>query len=169
MPQYRRPHGSGATIFFTVALVRRGTDTLVRHVDALREAVRATRSERPFGIEAWVVLPDHFHAVWTLPAGDSDFSTRMGAIKARFSMACRRAGFTPPEPVGREYGGVNPGLRRKGEVGLWQPRFWEHHCRDEADVAAHIRYCWWNPVKHGFVQRPEDWAWSSVHRDARYR
>jgi hypothetical protein len=30
---------------------------LVERVDLLREAVGATRAERPFGVEAWVVLP----------------------------------------------------------------------------------------------------------------
>ena len=166
---YRRPHVTGARVFFTVALAARGSALLVEEVARLREAVRVTRAERPFGINAWVVLPDHLHCVWSLPAGDADFSGRMGAIKARFSMACRRAGFTPPAPVGRENGGVNPALRRKGEIGLWQPRFWEHHIRDEDDYRAHVRYCWVNPVKHGFVADPEAWPYSSVHRDARYR
>ncbi len=91
MPNYRRPHVPGSSIFFTVALAERGRDTLVRHVDGLRDAVRQTRAERPFRIDAWVVLPDHLHAVWTLPAGDVDYSVRWGAIKARFSMAMRRA------------------------------------------------------------------------------
>ena len=140
---------------------------MVREVDALRDAVRATRAERPFGIDAWVVLPDHMHAVWTLPEGDAAYSVRWGAIKARFSMAMRRAGFTPPPPIGRRNGGVNPALRRKGEVGLWQPRFWEHHIRGPEDYAAHVRYCWTNPVKHGFCDAPEEWAWSSVHEARR--
>jgi putative transposase len=168
MPQYIRPKVTGATVFFSVALADRRSSMLVERIGDLREAVRVTRAERPFRIEAWVVLPDHFHCVWTLPAGDADFSGRMGAIKARFSMACRRAGFTPPPPVGWENGGVNPALRRKGEVGLWQPRFWEHHIGDEEDYRAHVRYCWINPVKHGYVARPEAWAYSSVHGDARY-
>ncbi|MFC6636692.1 hypothetical protein ACFQDR_04865 [Sulfitobacter sediminilitoris] len=38
--------------------------------------------------------------------------------------------------------------------------------RDAEDFAAHVDYCHWNPVKHGFVDRPEDWAWSSVHRES---
>ena len=62
---------------------------------------------------------------------------------------------------------MNPALRRKGEVGLWQPRFWEHHIRDAADYNAHIRYCWINPVKHGLVERAVDWPYSSIHRDIR--
>jgi len=143
------------------------SDALVREVGRLREAVRVTRAERPLAVDAWVVLPDHLHCVWTLPDGDRDFSTRWGAIKARFSMAMRRAGFTPPAPVGKVRGGVNPALRRKGEIGLWQPRFWEHHIRDETDYGTHIRYCWGNPVKHGFVERAVDWPYSSIHRDIR--
>ncbi len=146
---------------------------LVEEIDRLRTAVRMTRTERPFGIDAFVVLPDHLHCVWTLPPGDCDYSTRWGAIKARFSMSIRRAGFTPPArlPVvmSGEYAGVNPGLRQdKGEVAIWQRRFWEHHIRDEADYWAHVRYCWMNPVKHGLVVRPEEWPYSSVHWDARF-
>jgi len=167
MPRYIRPRVPGAKIFFTVALADRGSDVLVRDVDRLRKSVRVARAERPFWVDAWVVLPDHLHAVWTLPEGDRDFSTRWGAIKGRFSQSMRRAGSIPPDPVGRVNGGVNPALRRKGEVGLWQPRFWEHHIRDEADYAAHVRYCWINPVKHGLVERPEDWPYSSIHRDIR--
>ena len=173
MSTYRGPKVSGATVFFTVALAERGSTLLVDEVARLREAARGTKAERPFGIDAWVVLPDHLHAVWTLPAGDGDHSTRWGAIKARFTMAVRRAGVTPPDrlPVvasGR-YAGVNPGLRHEGEVAIWQRRFWDHHIRDEADYRAHVRYCWMNPVKHEFVDRPEGWRVSSVHRDRRFR
>lgn len=167
MPRYLRPRLPGATIFFTVALADRGGSVLTDHIDALRLAVARTRSERPFAIDAFVVLPDHLHAIWTLPEGDTDYSVRWGAIKARFSMAMRRAGFTPPPPIRRENGGVNPALRRKGELGLWQPRFWEHHIRDDADFANHMHYCWWNPVKHGLATHPEGWPCSSVHRERR--
>jgi len=167
MANYRRRRIHGACYFFTVNLADRGSDLLVRHVEALRCAFAETRSQRPFRIEAAVILPDHLHTVWTLPDGDADFSTRWGAIKARFSMAMRRAGFTPPPPVGRANGGVNPALRRKGEVGLWQPRFWEHCIRDARDFDLHVRYCWGNPVKHGLVETPVDWPYSSIHRDIR--
>ncbi|PYE85418.1 REP-associated tyrosine transposase [Pseudoroseicyclus aestuarii] len=172
MSRYIRPKIDGATIFFTVCLARRGSDLLVRYLPLLREAVRATRAERPFEIDAFVVLPDHLHCIWTLPPGDHDFSARWGAIKARFTRNLRRAGFTPPiarpvVPSGR-YGGVNPALRHdRGEVALWQRRFWEHHIRNDADLAVHIRYCWTNPVKHGLVATPADWPYSSIHRDIR--
>lgn len=173
MSNYRRPKHSGACVFFTVNLADRASDLLVREVEVLRRAVMQTRRERPFEIDAWVVLPDHMHCVWTLPEGDADFSTRMGAIKARFSMDVRRAGFTPPHvpisPKGLQVmanGGVNPALR-KGQVRIWQKRFWEHHIRDDADYAAHVNYCWINPVKHGLADSPEEWRYSSFYRGAR--
>lgn len=173
MSTYIRPRIPGARVFFNVNLAVRGSSLLVDEIDRLRLAVAQTRAERWFGVEAWVVLPDHMHCISVMPEGDADYSTRWSAIKARFTQNVRRAGFTPPPtlpPVASgRYAGVNPGLRvSKGEQPIWQRRFWEHHIRDEADLAAHVRYCWVNPVKHGFVDRPEDWPYSSVHRDTRY-
>jgi putative transposase len=127
----------------------------VREVAALRRAVAVTKAERPFGIEAWVVLPDHLRCVWQMPVGDGDFSTRWKKIKTRFTKA---VGLTGPRSLSKV---------SKGEAGLRQRRFWEHHIRDDADHLAHLRYCWWNPVKHGFVERPVDWELSSVHREVR--
>ena len=154
MPDYVRIKSKGAAVFFTVALADRGSDLLLREVNRLRDAVRHTMAKRPFGVEAWVVLPDHMHAVWQMPAGDGDYSGRWAAIKARFS-----AGL----PEGR----VRYSHITRREKGIWQRRFWEHHIRDEADFAAHLRYCWGNPVKHGLVERAVDWPYSSIHRDIR--
>ncbi len=154
MTIYLRPHVPGASIFFTVTLQERGTRLLVEHVARLREAVAVTRAERPFQIDAWVVLPDHMHCVWTLPEGDRDFSTRWRLIKSRFSRAL---------PMGN----LRQSHHARQERGIWQRRFWEHHIRDEGDRLAHVNYCWVNPVKHGLVERPEDWPYSSIHRDLR--
>ena len=74
MSNYLRPYRPGATIFFTVALASRGSDTLTREIEYLRHAVRVTLVQRPFEIDAWVILPDHMHCIWTLPEGDADFS-----------------------------------------------------------------------------------------------
>jgi putative transposase len=154
MSDYGRPQVNGACVFFTVALAQRGSRLLVDEVARLRAAVRATLAERPFGIEAFVVLPDHLHTVWRLPEGDADFATRWRLIKSRFSMGVPK-GQLWQSHVARQ------------ERGIWQRRYWEHHIRDQADFAAHVRYCWINPVKHGLVEKPEDWPYSSVHRDIR--
>lgn len=186
MSNYIRPRVPGASVFFTVALADRGARTLVEQIDVLREAVRVTKAERPFRIDAWVVLPDHMHAVWTLPDGDADYSMRMAAIKARFTRALTgRVGFHPTmvednrgeSRVVDVDGGVEPhptinGRPRskskimKGDGRVWQRRFWEHHIRGDEAFAACVRYCWINPVKHGLVEHPKDWPYSSWHRDA---
>ena len=169
MSNYQRPRVPGACIFFTLRLADPGSDLLTRHITALRHAVRATMADHPFHIDAMVVLPDHIHALWTLPAGDSAYALRWGAIKARFSRDMGRAGFTPPPSLptvikGR-HSGITPRPRRtKGEVGLWQRRFWEHHIRDAADFADHLHRCHSDPVRHALVNAPEDWPFSSIHR-----
>jgi len=172
MSDYRRLRIPGATYFFTVALADRSSDLLIRRITDFRRAVVLTMQARPFHCDAAVVLPDHLHMVWTLPEGDADFSTRWGAIKARFTMSLRRSGFSPalslPVVKNGRFAGLKPGLRHdKREQAVWQRRFCEHRIRDEADFRAHVTYCWGNPVKHGLVTRAADWPHSSIHRDMR--
>lgn len=100
MPGYRRFRVPGGAYFLTVNLLERRQDTLLRHVGALREAVRATRRERPFHIDAWVVLPDHMHCVWTLPPGDDDFSNRWKAIKTGRVHLCAILSNLSRQPTG---------------------------------------------------------------------
>lgn len=76
MSSYLRPKQGGASIFFTVALSRRGDSVLVAEVDRLRLAVQETMATRLFVIDAWVVLPDHLDAVWILPEGNADYAHR---------------------------------------------------------------------------------------------
>ena len=135
--RYRRAYHAGATYFFTVNLADRSLRLLVDHIDALRDAVRHVRRDHPFNIIAWVVLPDHLHAIWQLPDGDADFSTRWALIKANFS---RRV------PTGER---IRDSRRQKGERGIWQRRFWEHLIRDDRDLQIHVDYIHFNPVKHG--------------------
>ena len=155
MTHYRRLYVPGGTYFFTVTLAARGATTLTDEIGLLRNVYAAVTGEHPVATHAIVILPDHLHAVWTLPEGDDDFSVRWKKIKAGFSRHC--------SAVGK----VTPSKARKGEKGIWQRRFWEHAIRDEADFRAHMEYCWFNPVKHGLVARPGDWPYSSVHRDRR--
>jgi putative transposase len=154
MVHYRRNFAKGGTFFFTLALADRRASTLVDHADALREAFRVTRSERPFAVDAIVVLPEHLHAIMTLPPDDADFSGRWRRIKSWFTREIVRSG----KAIGRD---------RRGEHLLWQRRFWEHTVRDETDFARHVDYVHFNPVKHGLVSRVSDWPYSSFHRYVR--
>jgi putative transposase len=87
MPNCRRNRIPGASYFFTVNLSDRRSNLLVAHIDTLREAVRKVRGRSPFHIDAWVVLPDHMHCLWTLPEEDADFSGRWRDVKTAFSQS----------------------------------------------------------------------------------
>lgn len=101
---------------------------MVEHADVLRAVIREVQSRHPFRIDAMVVLPDHLHAIWTLPMNDKDFSVRWMLIKSGFS---RRL------PLGERR---NKSRMAKGERGIWQRRFWEHLIRDENDYERHVNY-----------------------------
>jgi putative transposase len=153
MPNYRRAFVPGGCWFFTVNLLDRRQTLLVDHIAILRGAVADTCSSHPFTIDAFVVLPDHLHAVWRLPSGDCDFSVRWRLIKTRFAKAL---------PKQEQLSAVRTA---RNERGIWQRRFWEHLIRDEVDFTRHVEYCYINPMKHGLVTQVRDWPYSSFHRD----
>ena len=150
--RYRRARVKGGTYFFTVVTHRRRRFLCEpENVSYLREAFRYVMVCHPFKIDAFVLLPDHLHCIWTLPEGDCDFSMRWRLVKSAFTRACGEAC----------QGAVSVSRRMKGEQAVWQRRFWEHLVRDEADWRRHVDYIHYNPVKHGYVDRPGDWPWSS--------
>jgi putative transposase len=154
MVGYRRNRIEGGTFFFTLTLADRRSKALVGHVGALRSAFRAARQERPFSMDAIVVLPDHLHAILTLPPGDADFAGRWRRVKGYFSTRLLAAG-------------VEVRRHPNGELALWQRRYWEHTIRNEVDFERHVDYIHYNPVKHRLVPRVRDWPHSSFHRYVR--
>ncbi len=87
MTSYRRAKIPGGVYFFTVNLAERKRTILVDHIDLLKRMLREEQKAHPFRINALVILPDHLHAVLTLPDGDADYSGRWRRIKAAFSAA----------------------------------------------------------------------------------
>lgn len=156
--RYKRSQAKGATFFFTVVTHNRGR--ILCHecnISLLREAFSDIMSRNPFTVDAFVLLPDHLHCIWTLPENDSDFSNRWRQIKGYFSKNCRE-----------EFKGqVSGGRRRKGEQAVWQQRFWEHQIRDDRDFIRHVEYIHYNPVKHQLVKFPAAWPYSTFHRYVR--
>jgi putative transposase len=149
MPRYVRAKGSVS--FFTVVLAERRSKLLLEEIERLRLAYRAVQQRRPFQTIAVCVLPDHIHAIWALPEGDVDFSTRWSLIKSGLSR-----GLDAKPRSASKVG--------KREKGIWQRRYWEHAIRDDADLERHVDYIHFNPIKHGYVTRVSDWPHSSFHR-----
>ena len=157
MPDYRRARQHGGTFLFTVVTYRR------RHIfdqsmgrQILREVVREVRTRYPFKIDAWVLLPEHMHCIWTLPEESSDFSIRWNLIKSHFS---RRT-----KSLFHVEGWMNDSRQKHREVTIWQRRFWEHQNFDEEEYQVYMDYIHFNPVKHKLVERVVDWPFSTFHR-----
>ncbi len=145
MSDYRRWFVPGGTYFFTVvAYGRRPILTSDPGRIFLRKAIQSVRSRRPFTLVANVLLPDHWHLVMQLPEGDQRYPWRLKQIKSEFTDQWLAAGL--PEAM------VTRSQRKRGERGIWQPRYWEHTVVDEVDLERCVDYVHWNPRKHGLVQ-----------------
>lgn len=157
MANYRRWRVAGGSYFFTLVAHSRApifTDAIARSIlgAKLRECGRVW----PYQIDAIVLLPEHLHAIWTLPRGDDRYSLRWAWIKKEFTRCWLEAG-------GQEQP-VSQARANRRDRGIWQPRFWEHVIRDDIDFDRHFDYVHYNPIKHGLVSDPADWRESSIHR-----
>jgi putative transposase len=157
MPEYRRAKTKGGTYFFTVITNLRQPILTTEGVrQALRQGIQRARQTLPFKIEAWVLLPDHLHAIWTLPPEDGNYAARWAIIKRQVSNLCGKQFNKIKEP--------SESKRKRQESGIWQRRYREHQIRDDLDFQRHMDYLHWNPVKHGYVRKVVDWPFSSFHR-----
>ena len=156
MPNFRRIHAPGGTYFFTVVTNERlpifsTESTIITFLNIIEK----NQNEYPFEQIAYCILPDHIHCIWKLPDGDDDYSMRWQLIKARFS----RKFLQRSDLEGK----ISESRKRKRERGIWQRRFWEHTIRDDNDLAMHINYIHFNPIKHVLVKKLSDWRWSSYN------
>ena len=147
MSNFKRILIPGGTFFFTLVTYQRMPVFADEYaVGVLGDAFRKIKNERPFYLDAVVILPEHLHCIMRLPRGDSDYSGRWREIKKLTS---------------RE---LNRGLTAQTQHKIWQRRFWEHTIRDDKDWRQHMDYIHYNPVKHGLAASPRDWKWSSFHK-----
>lgn len=154
MPQYRRAFAPGGTFFFTLVTYDRQPFLCTEPArNLLRSAIALCRQQHPFVTEAFVLLPDHLHTLWTLPDDDADFAIRWGKIKKAFTQ-----GWEGEEAV------VSASRQRNRRRGVWQRRFWEHLVRDQEDFNRILDYIHYNPVKHGLCACPHGWPYSSFRR-----
>jgi len=94
-----------------------------------------------YHLEAWVVMPNHVHALFAPHAGHA-FSDILHSWKSYTSNVANRL------------------LNRTGE--FWYPDYFDRFVRDEEHFARAIEYIEMNPVVAGICHRPEDWAYGSA-------
>lgn len=151
MVNYRRNYTQGGSYFFTLNLKNRKSELLIREIDLLRESFRYMLKKHPCRIDAIVVLPDHMHAIFTLPHNDDRYASRWRVLKSRFTHELLKKGYVISK-------------NHRGEYAVWQRRFWEHAIRNELNFEQHVNYIHYNPVKHGLVRSVVDWPYSSFHQ-----
>lgn len=147
MRNYHHNRVPGHTWLFTVRLADPTSTLLTEHISAFGEAIRHVRGKKPFHVDAWVVLHDHAHAIWTLPPDDTDCASRWRAVKIAFSKAVSR--LAPTAERGRA---------------IWQRHYQQHSVTDDAHYRHLVDYLHAIPVTQGLCSDPLDWPWSSVHR-----
>ncbi len=145
---YRRIQTAGACYFFTHVIADRTIPLLTEHIDLLRQAFQQVKRRYPFKLHALVVMPDHFHCLLELPAGDCRYPLRFMLIKMLFSRALQRLMHV---------------RNSRSNSKIWQHRYWEHLVRDEQDFCNHLNYIHWNPVKHQLVSAVKEWPFSTFH------
>ena len=155
MSHYRRSHTVGAPISSRLSPVVDNQSSAMTWF-VMQFVLRLSRYAQPGLIDAWVLLPDHMHCIWTLPAGDADYAARWNLIKRRVSVMCRGA-YQRGE-------WLTASNRKHRESTHWQRRYWEHQVRDEPDFVRHVDYIHYNAVKHGHCKRVVDWPYSTFHR-----
>jgi putative transposase len=107
------------------------------------ETLKVVQTLHPFHLMAYVIMPDHFHWLMTLPEDKPNFSEVIHSIKRNFVINYKKAHkiHTPTK--------------------IFQSRFWDHVIRSETDLRNHIDYIHWNPVKHGYSPTVDIWQHSS--------
>ena len=157
MADYHRYFVPGGTYFFTLVTHQRirlfAADT-ARTI--LGDVMRASHESYPVEVLAIVLLPDHLHTLWSLPAGDDRYGLHWNWIKGEFTRRWLADGGSENRQ--------SAARSTEGRRGIWQRRYWEHTIQDENDLEQHFDYIHYNPVKHRYAERPADWQWSSFHR-----
>jgi putative transposase len=144
MPNFRRYYVPQAIVFMTVVTRDRipyleaGDD-----LDLFWQTLRRVQEIHPFRLLAYAILPEHVHWLMWVREEGGNFSAVMHSVKRNYTVHFKRAH------------GITFSLH------LWQDRFWDHVIRDGRDLENHFDYIHYNPVKHGYVKRPEDWAQST--------
>ncbi len=140
MSRLRRLETTGKTFLVTCNVHRQAKPLAPPERDLLLAVIQECRTRLRFLLFAYVVLPNHWHAL-ILPAAGQSISTVMHAIKRVSALR------------------INQRRRTRGP--LWQGRFFESFLRRVRDATDAVEYIHSNPVRHGFVRHPAAWRWSS--------
>ncbi len=126
------------TYFVTaVTAERRSLFQVTATAELLKQTVLDYHSQGKFLLHAFVIMPDHFHALIT-PAPEVSLEKAMQFIKGGFS------------------------FRLKSKLDVWTRSFNESQISTDEKFMSCVRYIEENPVRRGLVATPPDYPFSSA-------
>jgi putative transposase len=118
------------------------------NIKLLRATLRRAKEHHPYTMRAYAFMPDHFHLLIFVP-DNTDISKLLQSIQRNFTRSYKE----------RHHIQRSTHLRQRG--------FWDHVIRDERDFANHFDYIHYNPIKHGYVTKPEAYEPTSFNEYVR--
>ena len=154
MPNYRRVFADAHSYFLTLVTHQRNP-ILIENIELLRQSFKVSREKYTYEIQAIVILPDHFHMI-ILPENAEDYPNIISQIKQHFSRHC--------DPIFYSHLSQSQSREKAGYKPIWQKKYFEHTIRTDEDYQKRFDYIHYNPVRHGYVLKTEDWQYSSFHK-----
>jgi len=132
-----------------------------------------------YSLHAWVVMPNHFHALvqpinnWTLAKIVATWKKYTARRIKEYLRDADQVICVPGGWHGIETRGIirrtdrEDCIRRNWQrsVPVWHHEFWDRYIRDEEHYWDTVEYIHNNPVKARLVKYPEEWKWSSASID----
>ncbi|WKZ47308.1 MAG: transposase [Anaerolineales bacterium] len=143
---HRPPHLfiDNAWYFITASVVdKRHIFSSDAHFTIWVKAFKELIAEFDAKLAAWVILANHYHFLF-LPRHGIELGKFMRRLNGRTS---------------KELNELDHALGRT----VWYS-YWDTCIRGERDFWTRFNYIHVNPVKHGYVENPEDWKYSSIHQ-----
>jgi putative transposase len=131
------PQETRTYLVTAVAAQRHSIFQVTATAELLEKTILDYRAQARFLLHAFVIMPDHFHALIT-PAPDVSLEKAMQFIKGGFS------------------------FRLKSKSDVWMRSFNESQIMSEEKFVACLRYIEENPVRRGLVATPQDYRFSSA-------
>ena len=120
-----------------VAAQRHSLFQVTATAELLQQTILDYRSQGKFLLHAFVIMPDHFHALIT-PAPDVSLEKAVQFIKGGFS------------------------FRLKSKSDVWMRSFNESQITSRDKFLNCVRYIEENPVRRGLVSPPQEYPFSSA-------
>jgi len=143
---YKRLFIDNTYLFITIVTNKR-KKILIKNIDLLRKSFKECKKKYNFDIFSIVIIPDHIHMI-IKPENINEYPQIIGLIKIYFT----------------KNSNIKYEINNTREANVWQRRFWEHTIKDEKDLYKHLDYIHFNPIKHGYVNKPKEWQYSSFNK-----